>query len=130
MYFLKYIDTYYYLFFFFFFFFLLVKYIVLLALIAVIVFAIVTDGIRGGYRVTNGISFYLELFNLALSIGLFVLALYDVLLSRKPGGDPTMGPDPNAPAVTFNNPGFREGGRNGKQKLFLQLKKNLIGKIS
>lgn len=76
-------------------------------------FAIVTDGIRGGYRVTNGISFYLELFNLALSIGLFVLALYDVLLSRKPGGDPTMGPDPNAPAVTFNNPGFREGGRNG-----------------
>lgn len=82
---------------------------VILSLLAVVVFAIVTDGQRSGFRVSNGISFYLELLNVALLLSLVALALYDVLLSRKPGGDPTMADDPNAPAVTFNNPGFREG---------------------
>uniref|UniRef100_A0A336KY36 CSON001294 protein n=1 Tax=Culicoides sonorensis TaxID=179676 RepID=A0A336KY36_CULSO len=86
---------------------------VILSLVATLIFAIVTDDIRGGYRVTNGISFYLELLVIAFSIGLFVLAMYDVMMSRRTGGDPTMPTDPNAPAITFNNPGFREGGRNG-----------------
>lgn len=76
-------------------------------------FAIVTDNVGGRYRVSNGISFYLELLVIAFSIGLFVLALYDVMMSRRTGGDPTMPADPNAPAITFNNPGFREPGRNG-----------------
>lgn len=39
--------------------------------------------------------------------------MYDFLLTRRPGGDPTMPMDPAAPATTYNNPGFREGGRNG-----------------
>ncbi|XP_063709789.1 uncharacterized protein LOC134838234 [Culicoides brevitarsis] len=86
---------------------------VILSLLAILVFAIVTDNVGGRFRVSNGISFYLELLVIAFSIGLFVLALYDVMLSRRTGGDPTMPADPNAPAITFNNPGFREPGRNG-----------------
>lgn len=43
------------------------------------------------------------------------------MMSRRTGGDPTMPTDPNAPAITFNNPGFREGGRNGKKNVCLNL---------
>lgn len=83
---------------------------VLTALLAVVIFAIVADDNSSGFRITNGVAFYLELLTVVLSIFLVVLALYDVLLSRRSGGDPTMGLDPNAPATTYNNPGFREGG--------------------
>lgn len=38
------------------------------------------------------------------------MALYDVLNSRRSGGDPTEPIDiSTAPATTYNNPGFREG---------------------
>jgi len=86
---------------------------VITALLAIIIFAIVTDDTRSGYRVTNGSAFYIELLCIVLSIFLTVLAVYDILLTRRAGGDPTMAVDPNAPATTYNNPGFREGGRNG-----------------
>lgn len=86
---------------------------VLLALIAIVIFAIATDESRGGYRVSNGPAFYIELLCIVLTIFLSVLALYDFLLCRRPGGDPTMPMDPAAPATTYNNPGFREGGGGG-----------------
>lgn len=64
---------------------------------------------------TRGISFYLQILLIALSIGLFVLALYDVFNARKAGGDPTEGIDhTQTAATTYNNPGFREGRTNGK----------------
>lgn len=39
------------------------------------------------------------------------MAVYDIILAKQPGGDPTM-PVPRisgAPATTYNNPGFRDG---------------------
>lgn len=60
-----------------------------------------------------------------LSIGLFVLALYDVLYSKRPGGDPTMMIDAASPssATTINNPGFKEPKtKNGKPENQLHFK--------
>lgn len=38
------------------------------------------------------------------------MAVYDLILARQPGGDPTMPvPISGAPATTYNNPGFRDG---------------------
>lgn len=75
----------------------------------------------------------MELLVIAFSIALFVLALYDVMLSRRTGGDPTLPTDPNAPAITFNNPGFREPGRNGTYfnvfKTFQIFKKNDLSNL-
>uniref|UniRef100_A0A1A9UM44 Uncharacterized protein n=1 Tax=Glossina austeni TaxID=7395 RepID=A0A1A9UM44_GLOAU len=44
-----------------------------------------------------------------LTIGLFIFALYDVLYSKRPNGDPTMidAASPSS-ATTINNPGFKE----------------------
>lgn len=43
------------------------------------------------------------------------MAIYDMLFSRRTGGDPTVSMDPAATtaATTYNNPGFRDRGRNG-----------------
>jgi cytochrome c biogenesis factor len=89
----------------------------LLSIVAAGLFSIQTDDDRTGYRITRGVSFYLQILVIVLSIGLFVLALYDVLNSRKRGGDPTMAVEvsPTA-ATTYNNPGFRDGrSTNGKR---------------
>lgn len=42
---------------------------------------------------------------------MFILALYDVIFTRRPGGDPTHTlPPPGVDAVTYGNPGYRERG--------------------
>ena len=49
--------------------------------------------------------------SIILNFLLFIMALYDVIFSRRHGGDPTMpeGHDPTGEdATTYNNPGFRE----------------------
>nr|CAD7400830.1 unnamed protein product [Timema poppensis] len=47
---------------------------------------------------------------IALDFVLFVLSLYDMLFSRRQGGNPTLshGESSGRDATTFNNPGFRE----------------------
>ncbi|XP_013112168.1 uncharacterized protein LOC106090504 [Stomoxys calcitrans] len=83
----------------------------ILALVATVMFAVqIDESEKYGFRVSRGISFYLQIVVIVLSIGLFVLALYDVLYSKRPGGDPTMMIDAASPssATTINNPGFKE----------------------
>uniref|UniRef100_U5EPU8 Putative conserved plasma membrane protein n=1 Tax=Corethrella appendiculata TaxID=1370023 RepID=U5EPU8_9DIPT len=83
----------------------------LLALLAAILFSIQTDDVRTGYRITRGVSFYLQILVIVLTLGLFVMAIYDVIFSRRTGGDPTMTPDiSQTHSTTYNNPGFRDGG--------------------
>lgn len=83
----------------------------LLAIVAAVLFAVqMDDTSRNGFYVTRGISFYLQIVVIILTIGLFVMAIYDVLFSRREGGDPTVPVDTSpATATTYNNPGFREG---------------------
>ncbi|XP_046807517.1 uncharacterized protein LOC111677156 [Lucilia cuprina] len=83
----------------------------IMALVATVMFAVqIDESEKYGFRVSRGISFYLQIVVIILSIPLFVLALYDVLYSKKPGGDPTMMIDAASPssATTINNPGFKE----------------------
>jgi len=52
-----------------------------------------------------------QVVSIVLNFLLFVMALYDVIFSRRHGGDPTMpqGRDPmGEDATTYNNPGFRD----------------------
>lgn len=100
----------------------------ILAIVSAGLFAVQTDDDRTGYRVTRGISFYLQILLIALSIGLFVLALYDVFNARKTGGDPTEGIDhtQTTAATTYNNPGFREGRTNGNKIEFIDHSIKLI----
>uniref|UniRef100_T1GF29 Uncharacterized protein n=1 Tax=Megaselia scalaris TaxID=36166 RepID=T1GF29_MEGSC len=89
----------------------------ILAVVATVIFALEIDsGHRQGFRITRGISFYLQISVILLTVGLFVMALLDVVYTKKPGGDPTIYMDSSADnSTTFNNPGFREGrgNRNG-----------------
>ncbi|KAL7734562.1 hypothetical protein ACLKA6_010874 [Drosophila palustris] len=89
----------------------------LLAIIATVLFALqIDEQERFGFKISRGISFYIQIVVIVLSIGLFVAALYDVIFSRSSGGDPTMALDASSPAsaTTFNNPGFKEPrSRNG-----------------
>ena len=73
-------------------------------------FAIQTDDLRRGFRVTRGLSFYLVIVGVILTILLTVMSLYDFMFSRRSGGDPTDVPDVSgARAITYDNPGYREG---------------------
>ncbi|XP_059490256.1 uncharacterized protein LOC132205304 [Neocloeon triangulifer] len=86
---------------------------VLLSILAAGLFAIQTDDLDHRFVITRGPSFYLEVVSIVLNFVLFLLALYDVLFSRREDGDPTRvdGRDPTgARAVTFGNPGFKENG--------------------
>nr|XP_036214405.1 uncharacterized protein LOC106619705 isoform X2 [Bactrocera oleae] len=89
----------------------------LLATIATVIFALqIDDSEKYGFKISRGISFYLQVVVIALTIGLFLVALYDVLFSRRMGGDPTMVVDTSSPAnaTTYNNPGYKESrSRNG-----------------
>lgn len=78
---------------------------------ASVIFALEIDsGHRQGFRITRGISFYLQITVIFLTIALFVMALMDVIYTKKSGGDPTVYIDSTAEnSTTFNNPGFREG---------------------
>lgn len=55
-----------------------------------------------------------------LSIGLVVVALYDVIFMLRVSGDPTKSviDVPSESATTINNPGYRES-RSGKESHFL-----------
>lgn len=44
---------------------------------------------------------------MVFSIGLVVIALYDVIFTLRASGDPTIS-SMDIPATTINNPGFRE----------------------
>lgn len=87
----------------------------ILAVVAAGLFSIQTDDDRSGFHITRGLSFYLQILVIALTIGLFVMALYDVMFSRRSGGDPTMSVETTeSTATTYNNPGFRDGARGGR----------------
>lgn len=59
---------------------------------------------------TRGLSFYLVIVGVILTILLSVMSLYDFMFSRRSGGDPTDVPDVSgARAITYDNPGYREG---------------------
>lgn len=55
-----------------------------------------------------------------VTIILAVMAVYDIILAKQPGGDPTMPvPISGAPATTYNNPGFRDGRPTNGKLIFL-----------
>lgn len=88
----------------------------LTALISIVVaslFALQTDDRENDFLVTRGESFYIQILLIILTFLLFIASLYDVLFSRRLGGDPTMeSRDPSGEhATTFNNPGFKERGQ-------------------
>lgn len=96
-----------------------------LALIAVIMFGVTADNSRGQFTVTRGASFYVQLTVVVLAICLAMLAVYDLILARKPSGDPTMlptvsgGRSGRSTPTTVVNPGYRDtprgrGSRVGK----------------
>jgi hypothetical protein len=73
-------------------------------------FALQTDDLRRGFHVTRGFSFYLVVIDVVLTIILSVMSLYDFMFSQRAGGDPTQVPDVSgARAITYDNPGYREG---------------------
>jgi hypothetical protein len=74
-------------------------------------FAVQTDDLRRGvsFHVTRGVSFYLVVIDVVLTILLCVMSFYDLMFSRRAGGDPTQVPDVSgARAITYDNPGYRE----------------------
>jgi hypothetical protein len=85
----------------------------ILATIAAILFGYQIDNvdpINRNFALSRGVSFYLQIVVIVLTILLAVMAVYDIILSKQTGGDPTMPvPISSAPATTFNNPGFRDG---------------------
>ncbi|XP_055533045.1 uncharacterized protein LOC129723103 isoform X1 [Wyeomyia smithii] len=78
-----------------------------LSLAAAGLFALQTDDERSGYHITRGVSFYLQIVTVGLSLALLVLSLYDKILTKRPDGDPTMMTNTNG-STTYNNPGFRD----------------------
>ncbi|XP_058444861.1 uncharacterized protein LOC131426275 [Malaya genurostris] len=91
-----------------------------LALIGAILFAVTSDTGRGHFEVIRGSSFYIQLVVVGMSILLALLAVYDLVLARKPEGDPTMLPtvgSGRSTPTTVVNPGYRDiprGRRNSK----------------
>ncbi|XP_053682833.1 uncharacterized protein LOC128733185 [Sabethes cyaneus] len=94
-----------------------------LALIGIILFAVTADTGRGQFEVSRGASFYLQLVVVSLSLLLVILAVYDIILARKPDGDPTLLPTVSAyggsgrsTPTTVVNPGYRDTprGRNSR----------------
>lgn len=93
-------------------------FIALTAIASAAMFAIQTDDRRRGFVVTRGLSFYLVVVGVVTSIILCVLSLYDLIFSRRSGGDPTSVPDvTGSRAITYDNPGYREGEHSEYSKL-------------
>lgn len=91
-------------------------------------FAIQTDDIRRGFHVSRGLSFYLVIVDVVVTILLFVMSIYDLMFSRRSGGDPTQVPDVSAArAITYDNPGYREGEHS---KSFFYNFKNIVFNVS
>ncbi|CAB0002291.1 unnamed protein product [Nesidiocoris tenuis] len=82
----------------------------LISIVSAILFALQTDDRENDFVITRGESFYIQIIVIILTFLLFVATIYDVLFSRRLGGDPTMvSRDPSGEAATtFNNPGFKE----------------------
>ncbi|XP_023704188.1 uncharacterized protein LOC111862761 isoform X1 [Cryptotermes secundus] len=83
----------------------------LLTIVAASLFALQTDDRENSFQVSRGEAFYIQVASIILNFLLFIMALYDVIFSRRHGGDPTLphGRDPTGEdATTFNNPGFRD----------------------
>lgn len=71
-------------------------------------FALQSDDIRRGFRVTWGVSFYLVLVAVVLTIVLSSMSLYELSLSRQI--DPTQVPVVRRTrAFTYDNPEHHEG---------------------
>lgn len=88
-------------------------FLAILSILAASFFAVQTDDIRRGFTVTRGYSFYMEIVVIVLNIALFIMCLYDFMMTKKAGGDPTMAPDvTGSQATTYDNPGYREEQRN------------------
>ncbi|KAI4462875.1 hypothetical protein MML48_4g00001878 [Holotrichia oblita] len=80
----------------------------LLAIAAAGLFALQTDEQNtSGFNITRGPGFYIQILLIVLNAVLFVMALYDVFFSRRPGGDPTQATEPPV-GETISNPGFRD----------------------
>lgn len=55
------------------------------------------------------------------------MSIYDIMLARLPGGDPTRPMQiSRAPATTYNNPGFRDGRSTNGKNWFLPLKLEFV----
>ncbi|XP_022901530.1 uncharacterized protein [Onthophagus taurus] len=75
-------------------------------------FALQTDeNNTGGFRVTRGPGFYVQIMFIVLNAILFVMSLYDLIFSRKPGGDPTKEGITPTGGGTLENPGFIDSTR-------------------
>lgn len=84
----------------------------LLAIVSASLFATQIDDERNGFIVTRGPGIYIEILSIVLNSCLFVMSLYDMLFSKREGGDPTTVSMP-VESTTYGNPGFRERGTNG-----------------
>uniref|UniRef100_A0A146KVN9 Uncharacterized protein n=1 Tax=Lygus hesperus TaxID=30085 RepID=A0A146KVN9_LYGHE len=82
----------------------------LISIVSAVLFALQTDDRENDFEITRGESFYIQVVVIVLTFFLFVATIYDVLFSRRLGGDPTMSSrDPTGEsATTFNNPGYKE----------------------
>ncbi|XP_063832138.1 uncharacterized protein LOC135081349 [Ostrinia nubilalis] len=78
----------------------------LLSIAAAGLFAV--QGDDGGYYLKRGEAFYVQIVCIVINSLLFIMSLYDVLFSRREGGDPT-NPTGETHSTTINNPGFKEG---------------------
>ncbi|GLV35357.1 uncharacterized protein CBL_01493 [Carabus blaptoides fortunei] len=87
----------------------------LLAVAAAGLFALQADDKENnGFQITRGPAFYIQVLLILLNAILFVMSLYDMLFSRRDGGDPTQVATTTVnDATTYGNPGFRERGANG-----------------
>ncbi|KAJ3631335.1 hypothetical protein MTP99_012469 [Tenebrio molitor] len=80
----------------------------LLAIAAAGLFALQADDREhNGFEISRGPGFYIQILLIVLTVILFVMSIYDVLFSRRDGGDPTRVAAP-LEGATIGNPGFRE----------------------
>ncbi|KAB0792879.1 hypothetical protein PPYR_12499 [Photinus pyralis] len=83
----------------------------LLAIAAAGLFALQTDDkANSGFQITRGPAFYIQVLLIILNAVLFVMSLYDLIFSRRDGGDPTKSVSIPVEATTYGNPGYRDRG--------------------
>lgn len=63
------------------------------------------------FMISRGPGFYVQVLLILLNAILFVLSLYDVLFTRRDGGDPTKPTMPPESATTYGNPSYRDRGK-------------------
>ncbi|GBP59183.1 hypothetical protein EVAR_53337_1 [Eumeta japonica] len=61
-----------------------------------------------GFVIRRAEAFYVQIVCIVINAALFIMSLYDVLLARRDGGDPTA-PAGAPRSTTINNPGFKDG---------------------